>query len=327
MAREDLAGLRELTERYPWFSGAHLLLALGEHAEGDVLFDERLRTTATHIPLRAVLFDRIGPIARPPSTPQLVEDAPDATTAAEVNTPTAPEPLPHAGPASPVPIEATPSSGKHDPLEQQYLEAALASTYELVQPYQAPSAPEPTPPGPQGEEITARPSPSGQPPDMPATPQEPMATDLVPGPGSPRIPGCGSRNGRPGRPADPPPGGTIPSAEPRTTHRSFFGSRALGSAARDDREGPDASVLIDRFITQQHPEPQRTTAFFDPQRAAKRSLEEHMDLVTETLARIYEQQGNSAKAIATYRQLALKYPAKSAYFAALVRKLEQRTNK
>ena len=52
-----------------------------------------------------------------------------------------------------------------------------------------------------------------------------------------------------------------------------------------------------------------------------------MDLVTETLARIYEQQGNHAKAIATYRELALKYPAKSAYFAALVQKLEGRTNK
>jgi len=57
VGREDLAGLRALTERYPWFSGAHLLLAVGEHASGDVLFDDRLRTTAANVPSRAVVYD------------------------------------------------------------------------------------------------------------------------------------------------------------------------------------------------------------------------------------------------------------------------------
>jgi TolA-binding protein len=49
--------------------------------------------------------------------------------------------------------------------------------------------------------------------------------------------------------------------------------------------------------------------------------------VTETLARIHEQQGNYAKAIETYRRLALKYPDKSAYFAGLSKALEARLNK
>ena len=41
-----------------------------------------------------------------------------------------------------------------------------------------------------------------------------------------------------------------------------------------------------------------------------------------TLARIYEKQGNLPKAIDTYRRLALKYPEKAAYFAALQKNLE-----
>jgi tetratricopeptide (TPR) repeat protein len=49
-------------------------------------------------------------------------------------------------------------------------------------------------------------------------------------------------------------------------------------------------------------------------------------LVTETLARIYEKQGNLQKAIDAYRKLALKYPEKSAYFAALSRSLEEQLN-
>src|SRR5690349_15662731 len=56
--RDDIADLKAMTERYPWFSGAHLLLAVGEHAAGDVLFDEQLRVAAAHLPSRAVLFDR-----------------------------------------------------------------------------------------------------------------------------------------------------------------------------------------------------------------------------------------------------------------------------
>src|SRR5438105_4604351 len=56
--RDDIADLKAMAERYPWFSGAHLLLAVGEHAAGDVLFDEQLRVAAAHLPSRAVLFDR-----------------------------------------------------------------------------------------------------------------------------------------------------------------------------------------------------------------------------------------------------------------------------
>ncbi|MEO8067799.1 MAG: tetratricopeptide repeat protein [Flavobacteriales bacterium] len=74
---------------------------------------------------------------------------------------------------------------------------------------------------------------------------------------------------------------------------------------------------IDRFLRSAAPEPARRTEFFTPQEAGRRSLHEQADMMTETLARIYEQQGNFAKAAEAYRKLALKVPEKAAYFAAL----------
>jgi hypothetical protein len=87
------------------------------------------------------------------------------------------------------------------------------------------------------------------------------------------------------------------------------------------------SDLIDAFIKQQAPAPATKAEFFTPQQAAKRSLDDKAGLVTETLARVYAQQGNLPKAIEAYKRLALKYPEKSAYFAALQKELEGQLNK
>jgi hypothetical protein len=57
---------------------------------------------------------------------------------------------------------------------------------------------------------------------------------------------------------------------------------------------------------------------------AKASVMEDPTLVTETMARIFAQQGQIGKARKAYRHLALKYPAKSTYFAAQLKKLNQR---
>ena len=76
-----------------------------------------------------------------------------------------------------------------------------------------------------------------------------------------------------------------------------------------------------------HFEKLRKVEFFTPQQAAKRSLEDHADLVTETLARIYEQQGNLAKAAQAYRKLALRTPERSAEFIARAMALEGRQDR
>ena len=89
----------------------------------------------------------------------------------------------------------------------------------------------------------------------------------------------------------------------------------------------DTKSLIDKFIKQQTPAAPQKAEFFTPQQAAKRSLDDKAGMVTETLARVYAKQGNLPKAIEAYKRLALKYPEKSAYFAALQKELEAQLNK
>lgn len=70
--------------------------------------------------------------------------------------------------------------------------------------------------------------------------------------------------------------------------------------------------------------PNQTKAtFYNPTEMAKLSVKEDDDLITETLAKIYAQQGNIEKAIKSYKKLSLKYPEKKVYFASQILELEK----
>ena len=83
------------------------------------------------------------------------------------------------------------------------------------------------------------------------------------------------------------------------------------------------AALIDLFIRNEptigpiRPEAEHASV----KELAKESLVEDASLITETMARIYAQQGQIGRARRAYKLLALKYPEKSVYFAAQSKKL------
>jgi len=396
--RDDIADLKAMAERYPWFSGAHLLLAVGGHREGDVLFDEQLRASAAHLPSRAVLFDRLHvpdrtpiPQAAPkpptpafvtsptlvpdepvrhegsvhyaedvdspvpgkigmlaaeqeapvvvPAPPRLLEDPPTevpAPTLLEAITP-ADKAIPEAAgpvPTPPVSSDHFPAPWKErllrgDPdeeeLDRQMRDSAVAISYELLL---------------EQEGLLEIP-PVEQPPRAvpePLAQSEPQPAAAQPAPAGSRSfsdwLSAGSTDAAPIAPKEPARSGKsataphrVPAARPVVDPEIIRAVHQLPPIEpKHAPETAETKALVERFIKQNtgQASPPKKAEFFNPQTAAKRSLEEHADLVTETLARIYEKQGNIAKAIAAYERLAVKHPEKSAHFRALAKALAGR---
>ncbi|MBK7966525.1 MAG: hypothetical protein IPK10_15450 [Bacteroidetes bacterium] len=108
------------------------------------------------------------------------------------------------------------------------------------------------------------------------------------------------------------------------------GKRPIPDPSLVDTDPPKSKVpanqLIDKFIKQEPRITPSKSAFYSPVNMAKRSIIESEDLVSETLANIYAQQGNFQKAISFYTKLSLRFPEKSRYFAALIKELENKLN-
>ena len=343
MAREDLRDLKAMAERYPWFTGAQLLRAAGERSHGDVLADETLRSASAHLPSRAALADLIA-------APGQWRPAPLRVVKAELPSPPAQEPRleePAAVPASPAATEAQ-GEALPAPPSAAVTEEPVPAVVAVEPDGESRSAPEPEP-APPAKDTPAGHDPDAAflddvitkaalasaydltwqeavPPAAPAAEAPPPATLAVPSVPEPvRVEGGGRlrfsewlQGAEESSPAaqltqapERPPSPESPAAAPRPV------TEASSAGALDARD------LIDRFIRQEPSAIPPKPAFFTPQQAAKKSLDDTAGLVTETLARIYEQQGNAAKAIDAYRRLALKYPEKAAYFAALRKKLEE----
>ena len=79
--------------------------------------------------------------------------------------------------------------------------------------------------------------------------------------------------------------------------------------------------LIEDFVANRNRKPK--TEFDSNDNKAEESVEFHFDIVTETLAKVYLEQGNYNKAKAAYQQLSLKYPQKSSLFANQIELIEQ----
>ena len=126
---------------------------------------------------------------------------------------------------------------------------------------------------------------------------------------------------------DVPTGVPVPSVTHQAAPTSLFG-RWLQQRARETGFGQDdlaergAAALIDAFLAKGDVKigPVRD-ALESTEDWAKQGLVEDPSLVTETMAKLYAQQGQMGRARKAYKLLALKYPEKSVYFAAQLKKL------
>ena len=85
--------------------------------------------------------------------------------------------------------------------------------------------------------------------------------------------------------------------------------------------------LIDKFIAENPSISRPKAEFFNPISMAQNSIIDKGDIVSETLAKIYFNQGYFDKAIEIYEKLSLVIPEKSIYFAAQIEKIkESQTN-
>ena len=84
--------------------------------------------------------------------------------------------------------------------------------------------------------------------------------------------------------------------------------------------------IIERFIKEEPQIRPMQIDKIDSENKAKKSSEERESFVTETLAKIYSEQGLNDKAIAAYQKLILKFPEKTRYFADKIEQLQKKTD-
>lgn len=118
---------------------------------------------------------------------------------------------------------------------------------------------------------------------------------------------------------------TVPAVEELPTAEIEQPTAAVASAAADE-EHELLDELIDKFGTNApkiKTEPEKPEANVN---YGKESCVENPELISETLALIFAQQGYYGKAIKIYKKLCLQNPEKSCYFAAQIDKLKEERN-
>ncbi len=83
------------------------------------------------------------------------------------------------------------------------------------------------------------------------------------------------------------------------------------------------SQLIDKFIKDEPGITRIKSGFYNPVDSARQSIVDEENIVSETLAKIYYDQGIYSKAIKIYEKLSLKFPEKSSMFAARIKKIQE----
>lgn len=110
----------------------------------------------------------------------------------------------------------------------------------------------------------------------------------------------------------------------------------IGGAKNEKRPSADKKVknatqpkdkskaIIENFLQKEPSISKPKSTFYNPANMAKQSIEEDITFVSETLAKIYMQQGSYKKALEAYQYLSLKYPEKRRTFADKIEEINNR---
>jgi len=93
------------------------------------------------------------------------------------------------------------------------------------------------------------------------------------------------------------------------------------------------NISIDELIEKFNANHPKISCYFDESEEdemyedlCKNSVAEKMNIISETLANVYIEQGNYDKAIKIYKALIVKYPEKSSTFVNLIEELKEKKN-
>jgi len=308
--RQMTGEVKELLDLFPWFHSAHLLLLKGLHNNGDVRFENQLKQSAIHIPDREVLYYMLQKV---PSVAEAKPEPVSVTETREISVP-------------PV-VEPDPSGYQHVDNQQVVIETGKNSQ-DIIE---------------ELEKISIESSDTGEPDSgdshhheqtvmvmAESDTDESASVVLVMDDGETHIektvifmdPSFNIKEE--GDLLELDEGGMVmpeqsPVKEEEITHAERHEQGDLKKVQAE---------LIDKFISANpRIEPVRDRTDKPNDDLSRPFTMERGELVTETLARIYVNQGYYSRAIDIYEKLSLKYPEKSSYFATQIQKVEALLNK
>lgn len=98
----------------------------------------------------------------------------------------------------------------------------------------------------------------------------------------------------------------------------------VSAKPKENFKSPDkVQELLDQFLATKRTRPIKNSTFYNVTTKAEESIQDNMNVLSETLVSLYVKQGHFDKAKLAYAKLSLQNPTKSAYFAARITEIEQ----